>query len=89
MLEKEQVAAVRRTRTLGTAARGPGCWRRALTERVLLVDLENVQKIDLSQVPGDARVMIFYGVTQKKLPEELVVQAQPLGVRLKWIKISG
>jgi hypothetical protein len=60
-----------------------------LTERVLLVDLENVQKIDLSQVPGDARVMIFYGVTQKKLPEELVVQAQPLGVRLKWIKISG
>ena len=31
-----------------------------MTERVLLVDLENVQKIDLSQVPGDARVMIFY-----------------------------
>jgi hypothetical protein len=60
-----------------------------MTERVLLVDLENVQKIDLSQVPADARVMIFYGVTQKKLPEELVVQAQPLGARLKWIKISG
>ena len=60
-----------------------------MTERVLFVDLENVQKIDLSQVPGDARVMIFYGVTQKKLPEELVVQAQPLGARLKWIKISG
>ncbi|HWX68938.1 MAG TPA: PIN domain-containing protein, partial [Steroidobacteraceae bacterium] len=54
-----------------------------------MVDLENVQKVDLSQVPGDARVTIFYGVTQKKLPEELVVQAQPLGVRLKWIKISG
>ena len=33
--------------------------------------------------------MIFYGITQKKLPEELVVQAQPLGTRLKWIKISG
>jgi hypothetical protein len=60
-----------------------------MTERVLFVDLENVQKIDLSQVPADARVMIFYGVTQKKLPEELVVQAQPLGVRLNWIKISG
>lgn len=60
-----------------------------MTERVLFVDLENVQKIDLSLVPTDARVMIFYGVTQKKLPEELVVQAQPLGARLKWIKISG
>ena len=33
--------------------------------------------------------MIFYGITQKKLPEELVVQAQPLGARLKWVKISG
>ena len=60
-----------------------------MTERVLFVDLENVQKVDLSLVPADARVMIFYGVTQKKLPEELVVKAQPLGVRLKWVKISG
>jgi len=60
-----------------------------MTERVLLVDLENVQKVDLSCVPADARVMIFYGITQKKLPAELVVQAQPLGPRLKWVKISG
>jgi hypothetical protein len=60
-----------------------------MTERVLFVDLENVQKVDLSCVPADARVMIFYGVTQKKLPEELVVQAQPLGPRVKWVKISG
>jgi hypothetical protein len=60
-----------------------------MTDQVLFVDLENVQKVDLSLVPGDARVMIFYGITQKKLPEELVVQAQPLGPRLQWIKISG
>ena len=52
-----------------------------MTARMLLVDLENVQKIDLSQMPQDTRVMIFYGITQKKLPEELVVQAQPLGAR--------
>jgi hypothetical protein len=58
-------------------------------EQVLFVDLENVQKLDLTMVPASAHVMIFYGVTQKKLPEELVVQAQPLGARLKWIKISG
>ena len=60
-----------------------------MTDRVLFVDLENVQRVDLSLVPADARVMIFYGITQKKLPEELVVQAQPLGPRLQWIKISG
>jgi hypothetical protein len=60
-----------------------------MIEQVLFVDLENVQKVDLSLVPADARVMVFYGITQKKLPEELVVQAQPLGSRLKWVKISG
>lgn len=60
-----------------------------MTGQVLFVDLENVQKIALARVPADARVMIFYGVTQKKIPEELVVQAQPLGARLQWIKIAG
>jgi hypothetical protein len=60
-----------------------------MRDRVLFVDLENVQRFDLSLVPNDARVFIFYGVTQKKLPEELVVRAQPLGPRLKWIKIAG
>ncbi|MFT3906788.1 MAG: PIN domain-containing protein [Steroidobacteraceae bacterium] len=59
------------------------------TEQVLFVDLENIQKLDLATVPAGAHVMVFYGITQKKLPEELVVQAQPLGTRLKWIKISG
>jgi PIN domain len=31
-----------------------------------------------------------HGLTlTKKLPEELVVQAQPLGSLLKWVKIAG
>jgi hypothetical protein len=58
-------------------------------ERVLFVDLENVQKIDLAAVPLDTRVLIFYGLTQKKIPEPLVVLAQPFGSRLTWIRISG
>jgi hypothetical protein len=60
-----------------------------MREKVLFVDLENVQKVDLGSVPHDTRVMVFYGIMQKKLPEELVVRAQPLGARLQWIKISG
>ena len=60
-----------------------------MNDRVLLVDLENVQTVDLAKVPDDAEVMVFYGIAQKTLPEQLVVQAQPLGTRLKWIKISG
>jgi hypothetical protein len=60
-----------------------------MADRLLLVDLENIQTMDLSRVAGDVRVMVFYGITQKKLPEELVVQAQPFGTRLQWIKIAG
>jgi hypothetical protein len=39
----------------------------AMIDRVLFVDLENVQKFDLLLVPDDARVFIFYGITQKNL----------------------
>jgi hypothetical protein len=60
-----------------------------MPDRILLVDLENVQKTDLSSLPANARLMIFYATTQKRFPEEMVVQAQPLGRRLKWVKISG
>jgi hypothetical protein len=60
-----------------------------MTDRVLLIDLENVQRFDLSGLPSDVRVLVFYGATQKKLPDELVIQAQPLGTRLTWIRILG
>lgn len=60
-----------------------------MPRRVLFIDFENVQKIDFSLLPVDATVMIFYGITQRKLPEELVVKAQPLGSRLTWTKITG
>jgi len=60
-----------------------------MADRVLLIDLENVQKFDLFGLPSDVRVLVFYGATQKKLPDELVIQAQPLGTRLTWIRISG
>lgn len=60
-----------------------------MADRVLLIDLENVQKIDLSAVPADVRVLVFSGATQRKVPHDLVVQAQPLGERLTWIGIAG
>ncbi|MBS0375641.1 MAG: hypothetical protein JSR73_13770 [Proteobacteria bacterium] len=60
-----------------------------MSDTVLFVDLENVQKIDLGQVPAGARVMVFHGFNQKNMPIELVAQAQPLGARLQWIRIQG
>ena len=40
-------------------------------DRVLFVDLENVRKFDLLLVPDDARVFVFYGITQKNLAKYL------------------
>jgi hypothetical protein len=50
-----------------------------MSECILLVDLENVQKFDLGKVPRDARVKIFVGQLQSRLPTVLVPQAQTLG----------
>ncbi|MCC6485911.1 MAG: hypothetical protein IT364_00290 [Candidatus Hydrogenedentes bacterium] len=58
-------------------------------ESVLLVDYENVQKVDLSGLPSSTLVKIFVGDSQKSVPFELAKQAQDLGNRLEWIKIDG
>lgn len=60
-----------------------------MKEMVLLVDLENVHKVDLARIPADARVKIFVGALQTKLPTILVQQAQALGARLEWVRIDG
>ncbi len=60
-----------------------------MSEAVLLIDYENVQKVDLSRVPSHVQVRVFIGASQSKMPTELMMQAQPLGSRLKWIRIDG
>jgi PIN domain len=60
-----------------------------MRERVLFIDLENVQTVDVSKVPADVRVLIFCGTTQNKLPRTLVKQTQPLGSRVDWVEVSG
>jgi hypothetical protein len=60
-----------------------------VAERVLLVDLENIQRFGLGKVPANTRVKIFVGQFQSKLPTALVQQAQSLGSRLEWVRIDG
>jgi hypothetical protein len=60
-----------------------------MTEQVVLVDLENVQGLDLARMPAQARIKIFVGQLQSKLPTALVQQAQALGSRLEWVRIDG
>lgn len=60
-----------------------------MSEIFLLVDYENVQKVDLSRVPAHVHVRIFVGASQAKIPMDLVEQAQALGSRLRWVRIDG
>jgi hypothetical protein len=71
---------------------GPN-WRKAMGEcvtgKLLLVDFENVQKVDLGQLEGNFRVAIFVGASQRKVPIELVTDAQQLGSRAEWIRVDA
>lgn len=60
-----------------------------MKERVVLVDFENVQKLDPARLPAHARIRIFVGAQQAKLPTALVLQAQELGFSVEWIQIEG
>ncbi len=60
-----------------------------MTDQLVLVDFENVQKLDLARLPAQARIKVFVGQTQSKLPTALVQQTQALGSRLTWVTIDG
>ena len=58
--------------------------------KILLIDYENVQGINLSEVEKtDCKVSVFTGSTQNKIPFDLVSSAQALGSKLSWIRIDG
>jgi hypothetical protein len=57
--------------------------------RLLLVDFENVQQIELASLDDTYRVIIFVGADQKSVPFDLVTRAQQLGSRVEWQKITG
>ena len=57
--------------------------------RLLLVDFENVQQVELAKLDDSYRVIIFVGADQKSVPFDLVTKAQKLGSRVEWEKIVG
>ena len=60
-----------------------------MSKKYLLIDFENIQKVDLNKVPGHFHVLIFVGMNQKSMPFDLVSKTQPLGNRLEWKKVQG
>lgn len=60
-----------------------------MSRKILLVDFENVQQIDVSHLGDTFEVLIFVGTSQKSVPIELVTQAQKLGERVEWFRMEG
>ena len=60
-----------------------------MTQKLLLVDFENVQHVDLSRLDANAGVIIFVGASQKSVPIDLVTAAQKLGSRIDWQRVEG
>jgi hypothetical protein len=60
-----------------------------MSERILLVDYENVQAVDLSALPADVKVRFLLGGKQGSLPTGLAIQAQAMGPRFSYVQISA
>ncbi|WP_240745905.1 PIN domain-containing protein [Cupriavidus oxalaticus] len=54
----------------------------------MLVDFENVQSIDFARL-GDARLTVFAGESQRKVPIELAMGLHALGDKARWVRASG
>lgn len=60
-----------------------------MDESVLLVDYENIGKIDLAAIPDGVRVPFFFGASQRTVPTEFLRAALKLGERFVPIDIEG
>lgn len=60
-----------------------------MTQKLLLVDSENVQQINLARLDESYQIIIFVGASQKNIPVELVTNAQKLGNRLEWQRVDA
>ena len=60
-----------------------------MAENVLLVDYENIGKIDLAAIPDGVRVPFFFGASQRTVPTEFLKAALRLGERFVPIDIEG
>lgn len=60
-----------------------------MTQKLLLVDFENVRQVDLTRLDDKFQVIIFVGASQKSVPMDLVASAQKLGTRAEWQQVDA
>lgn len=60
-----------------------------MASKLLLVDFENIQQLDLTRLDKGCRIVIFVGPAQKTVPINLVASSQPLGDRVEWQRVNA
>lgn len=60
-----------------------------MNRTILLIDHENVSKVDLNDVPDGVCVCFFFGASQQTVPRTLMKAAHRLGERFVDIDIEG
>ncbi len=60
-----------------------------MTQSILLVDYENIGKIELGEIPAGVLVPFFFGASQKSVPKEFLKAALNLRERFVAIDIEG
>ena len=60
-----------------------------MADSVLLVDYENIGKLDLGAIPAGVRVPFYFGASQRSVPTEFLKAALKLGERFVPIDIEG
>jgi PIN domain len=60
-----------------------------MNQSILLVDYENIGKVDLGEIPGGVVVPFFFGASQKSVPKEFLKAALNLRERFVPIDIEG
>jgi PIN domain len=58
-----------------------------MSERILLVDYENIQAVNLQSLPDAVKVRFVLGGKQGKLPSDLAVHAHAMGDRFAYVRI--
>jgi hypothetical protein len=53
-----------------------------MAQKLLLIDFENIQQVDLTRLGENFNVTIFVGSSQRSVPIDLVESAQRLGAKL-------
>lgn len=60
-----------------------------MSNKLLLIDFENVHQVDLGRLGEEFNVIVFVGASQKSVPIDMVASTQKLGNRVEWCRVEG